>query len=149
MAAVAGPPCEPVPSGRLSTGQFDLGWENSIRLAFDLCSSVSSPSENTKVPTRIRNLEWNQSYCSSPFFLFFDFLPCKQSSMLFFLSFSFLLRIRNLVWNQFPVLLLSIFSFLSCEQSIFPFLLRQQIIPTHITEKVSGHDCKEEVMLPK
>ena len=70
MAAVAGPPCEPVPSGRLSTGQFDLGWENSIRLAFDLCSSVSSPLGNTKVPTRIRNLEWNQSYCSSPFFLF-------------------------------------------------------------------------------
>ena len=33
---------------------------------------------------------------------FFDFLPCEQSSMFFFLSlfFSFLLRIRNLVWNQ-------------------------------------------------
>ena len=80
---------------------------------------------------------------------FFDFLPCKQSSMFFFLSFSFLLRIRNLVWNQFPVLLLSIFSFLLCEQSFFSFLLRQQIIPTHITEKVSGQDCKEEVMLSK
>ena len=70
------------------------------------------------------------------FLIFFraNNLPCSS----FFLSFSFLLRIRNFVWNQFPVLLLSIFSFLSCEQSFFSFLLRQQIIPTHITEKVKG-----------
>ena len=63
---------------------------------------------------------------------FFDFLPCEQSSMFFFLSlfFSFLLRIRNLVWNQSSSS--SPIFFFSSVRTVyfFSFLLWQQIIPT-------------------
>ena len=67
---------------------------------------------------------------------FFDFLPCEQSSMFYFLSlfFSFLLRIRNLVWNQSSSS--SPIFFFSSVRTVyfFSFLLWQQIIPT-ISEK--------------
>ena len=67
---------------------------------------------------------------------FFDFLPCEQSSMFFFLSFfSSLLRIRNLVWNQSSCSSPFYFYFFFHANTLFfSFLLWQQIIPT-ITEK--------------
>ena len=103
-------------------------------------SSIFSPSGNTKVPTRIRNFGWNQSYYSSPFFLSFliffraNNLPCS-SSFLFFLPFCALG-----IWYgiNLPVLLLSIFTFVPCEHLFFLFPYVTTDNSNHNWERTKG-----------